>query len=59
MKMVAVLLCTDDLLVVMPEPLLPTEASNEKRFDCHERNFLSANFKGVDILREDSDFVLS
>lgn len=58
-KPFAVLLCTDDLLFAIPESLLPSEATIEKRFDCHERSFLPTDFKGVDFVSDGNDIALS
>jgi len=55
----AILLCTDDMLIAIPESLLQTEASIEKRFKCRERKFLPADFKGIDIMQEGAEIVLS
>lgn len=58
-KKFAILLCTDDLLFEIPESLLPFEATIEKRSDCHERSFVPTDFKGVDIISDGGDIVLS
>lgn len=57
-KPMAILLCTDDTLVVMPESLLPSESTIEKRFKCRARQFLPTDFKGVGIIREGHHIIL-
>ena len=57
--MMAILLCTDDMLIAIPESLLKTEAAIEKRFECRERKFLPADFKVIDVLQEGPEIVLS
>lgn len=58
-KLIAVLLCTDDTLIAMSESYVQSEAAIEKRFECRERQFLPTDFKGVDVLKEGSNLVMS
>lgn len=55
----AVLLRTDDRLVIVPKSHLSSEAAIEKRFECRDRQFHLSDFKGVDVTREGSEIILS
>lgn len=58
-RMMEILLSKDDTLVAISESLLPAEEAIGKRFECRERVFLPSDFKGVDVLRDGDDIVLS
>ena len=55
----AMLLCTDDMNIIIPESLLPVEANITKRFKCRELQHTPTDFKGVDIAIEGDNVVLS
>ena len=55
----AILLCTDDKFVAIPESLLEKEVAIEKCFECCERVFFPSDFKRVDIQHDDYDIILS
>lgn len=55
-KLMAILLCTDNMLVAMPKWLLHEEAAIEKRFECHARKFIPAGFKGVNVIQKKTSY---
>ena len=55
----AILLCTDDTLVVLPESKLPREAKVASRFTCRDRELLPTDFKGVDLIQDDGSMIIS
>lgn len=57
-KMMEILLCAEYTFVVMPESMVHAEASIEKRFECHPREFLQTSLKGIDIIQECTDIIL-
>lgn len=59
MKMMKILLCTDDTLVVRPESTLPAEAAIGKQVEYRSCQFVPTDFKGVDVIQEGDDLVMS
>lgn len=58
-KMLSILLCTDDTLVITPESMLTAKAVIEKRLECLARQFLPMYFKGVGVIQDGLDILLS
>lgn len=57
--MTAILLCSEDIVIVIPESPLSRKAELEKLFQSHERKFLPTEFKQIDILCKWNDIFLS
>lgn len=53
----AIILCTDDMLLAMLKSLLHTEAVIERRFEFHGRKFIPADFKEVDLIQKEKEIV--
>lgn len=58
-KMMAILLCTDETLVAIPQSMLPVESAIEKRFKCRTRRLFLTDFKGVYVIQDGVDILLS
>lgn len=58
-RIIAILLCTDDMPIALSESPLTTESAIEKRFTCRVLKFLGVEFKGLDILHDGQDILLS
>lgn len=55
----AILLCTDDTFIAIPESQLFREEAMAKRFECRERENLPTDFKGVDVSQKDNNITIS
>lgn len=55
----AILLCTDDTLVVLSFSTFHQEAVISKRCQCRDRTVLPSDFKGIDVTSENFTVVLS
>jgi len=55
----ATALCTDNALTVIPVSLSSEETKIAKRFNCRDSNSLPIEFRGLEILRDGGNLVLS
>lgn len=58
-RKMAILVCTDETLVAIPESKMKIEAKMAQRFELHERQMLPTDFKGLFVKQDNEMITLS